>query len=137
MKRHLVETSKPQRWVNDEAIGIKPMAIATAMLLRGGIRAPKEVRLRALSRCLLSPQARRQGVTNAKPAMRAAQAKAVTPRASQQQQRQTNQPQGRGRGRGSQTNTNRVGCSLRETVGLPVLLFHLLSQPPADFLSLG
>lgn len=51
-------------------------------------------------------QARRQGVTNAKPAMRAMQAKTVAPR--QQQGRQNNNVQGKGQGRGFKAGGDRV-----------------------------
>lgn len=56
------------------------------------------------------PQSRRQGVANAKPAMRAAQSKVVSPR----QQTAPQRVQGRGRGRSTQAGGGRVSyTSLR------------------------
>lgn len=53
-------------------------------------------------------QARRQGVGNAKPAMRAAQSRVVSPRQQPQQQQQQPRTQGRGRGRSFQAGGGRV-----------------------------
>eukprot|EP00752_Nemacystus_decipiens_P006090 g5496.t2 len=63
--------------------------------------------------------ARRQGVMNAKPAMRQAQSKMVSPRQQpQQQQQQQQRAQGRGRGRNQNQNQNQNQKTMAPRAGL-------------------